>query len=312
MRDEEEEWGDGALGHWGIINAPLLHFSKAPAHLHPFSLCLCVFSYFYTASIRKEETFMLFRSLIVFMMLAFISSSGWANNILFYVLSDRTDSGGWYTDPKDPAMLVEPVKKDGHSVKVEDKTTIDKLTLAALMKYDQTWILEGDEDSNVEVSAEDADALFSYYRQGRVVWISTEEAAWTEDANVFLEKFGIEIESGIVGGASPPVSGDHPILAGVKSLRFDDGVGALKTGNRDIKVIWEYPSNAGKKSAIAVLDKEGYAVFDSGWVAGYAYRPEAQNDSNIQFAMNIAKISPKLAVDERVLAAAWGYVKSCR
>jgi len=76
-------------------------------------------------------------------------------------------------------------------------------------------------------------------------------------------------------------------------------------------VIWQYPSNSGKKDAIAVLDKEGFVIFETGWVAGYAYRPEAKNDSNIQFAINVARTSPKLALDPNIrkLANSWGNIK---
>jgi len=43
MRDEEEEWGDGALEHWGITNTPSLKCSISPMPqrpLHPFAFIL--------------------------------------------------------------------------------------------------------------------------------------------------------------------------------------------------------------------------------------------------------------------------------
>jgi len=256
---------------------------------------------------------MIFRCFLVVLILLFIGVSHvYSSSILFYVLSSRDDSGGWYTDPKDTSLLVEPVEKDGHTVKVEDETTLKDLTLNVLSKYEQAWILEGDEDTNVEVSAKEADELYEYYRQGHVIWISTESGAWTEDAGVFLERFGISIEAEVAGKASPQVKGDHLLLKGLKTLKFDEGVGSMKVSNTDVKVIWKYPSNTGDKDAIAVLDKEGYAVFDSGWVAGYAYRPEGAGDSNIQFALNIARLASKLSIEyhSQSLSTTWANVKA--
>lgn len=251
--------------------------------------------------------------LTTLILLLIIITAGWASNIMFYVLSDRNDSGGWYTDPRDTIALMEPVQKDGHTVKVEDKTTIKEMSLVNIEKYDQVWILEGDEDSNVEVSTNEADALYTYYKQGHVIWISTEVGAWAEDTTVFMNRFDVDVDGvEVKGPASPPIQGEHPLLNGIKTLKFDDGVGALIVKNPDVKVIWQYPSNSGKKDAIAILDKEGFAVFDSGWVSGYAYRPEAQGDSNIQFAINIARTSSKLAVESAIqrLANSWGNIKN--
>lgn len=252
-------------------------------------------------------------SLMVLILLFLASSAGWSSTILLYALSTRRDSDGWYTGPRNAAALVKPVERDGHSVTVEDKNTLKELTLTVLLKYDQAWILEGDADDIVEVSADEAAALYKYYQQGYVVWISTEQYNWAEDTKVFMDRFGVDVEGLLQGPAAPPVKGNDPILSGVKTLRFDDWPGGLIINNPDVKVIWQYPSRAGKKDAIAVLDKKGYAVFDSGWVLGYGYRPEARNDSNIQFALNIAKIKPRLAVSPGAgLTTAWGGIKTNR
>ncbi|MBM3237942.1 hypothetical protein FJZ31_16760 [Candidatus Poribacteria bacterium] len=249
--------------------------------------------------------------LIVLMLLLIATTAGWSNNILFYVLSDRKDSGGWYTGPGDVVSLTDPVKAAGHSVKVEDETTVKDLTSVVLSKYDHIWILEGDEDSTVEVSKDEAEALYQYYQQGAVIWISAEEGAWAEDTKVFMNRFDVDVENGVSGPAGPKIDSDHPLFKDVKTLRYDGGQGGLIVKNPDVSVIWQYPSNAGKKDAIALLDKKGYVVFEAGWVSGYAYRPEAAGDGNIQFALNIAEIKPRLGVmpTDKKLTLTWGKVK---
>jgi len=157
--------------------------------------------------------------LIALMLLLITSSLGWSNNILFYVLSARNDSGGWYTGPGDVIRLTDPVKAAGHSVKVEDETTVKDLTSAILSKYDHIWILEGDEDSDIEVSKDEAEALYQYYQQGVVVWISTEEGSWAEDTTVFMNQFDVDVESGVSGPAAPEVDSNHLLFKDVKTLR---------------------------------------------------------------------------------------------
>jgi predicted dehydrogenase len=50
--------------------------------------------------------------LISLMLFLIASTVGWSNKILFYVLSDRNDSGGWYTGPGDVKITVlEPDKE---------------------------------------------------------------------------------------------------------------------------------------------------------------------------------------------------------
>lgn len=250
--------------------------------------------------------------LIALMLLLIASSVGWSNNILFYVLSTRNDSGGWYTDPEDVICLTDQVKAAGHSVKVEDETTVKDLTSAIMSKYDHIWILEGDEDSDVEVSKDEAEALYQYYQQGAVIWISTEEGAWAEDTKEFMNPFDVDVESGVSGPEAPKVDSNHPLFKDVKTLRYDGGQGGLIIKNPDVSVIWQYPANAGKKDAIAILDKKGYVVFESGWVLGYAYRPEAAGDGNIQFALNIAEINPRLGImpTDKNLTSTWSNIKS--
>jgi len=248
---------------------------------------------------------------IALMFLLITSSAGWANNILFYVLSDRTDSGGWYTGPGDVASLTDPVEAAGHLVKVEDETTVKDLTSAILSKYDHIWILEGDEDSTVEVSEDEAEDLYQYYQQGAVIWISTEEGAWSEDTAVLMNGFDVDVESGVAGPAAPKVDSNHSLFKDVETLRYDGGQGGLIIENSDVSVIWQYPSNSGQKDAIAILDKKGYVVFESGWALGFAYRPEAAGDGNIQFALNIAEIKPQfdVAPKDKSLTSTWGTVK---
>ena len=86
----------------------------------------------------------------------------------------------------------------------------------------------------------------------------------------------------------------------------------MRIGNSDVSVIWQYPANAGKKDAIAILDKKGYVVFESGWVLGFAYRPEAAGDGNIQFALNIAEINPQLGImpTDKNLTSTWATIKA--
>jgi len=263
--------------------------------------------------VKKEDFNMTLRICLIALMLLLIASTMvWSNNILFYVLSNRNDSGGWYTGPGDVASLTDPVKAAGHSVKVEDETTVKDLTSSILSKYDHIWILEGDEDSNVEVSEDEAEALYQHYQQGAVIWISAEEGAWAEDTKAFMNPFDVDVESGVSGPAAPKVDSDHPLFKDVKTLRYDGGQGGLIIGNSDVSVIWQYPSNAGAKDAIAVLDKKGYVVFEAGWVSGYAYRPEAAGDGNIQFALNIAEITPRFDVmpGDKNLTSTWGQVKT--
>ncbi len=52
-------------------------------------------------------------------------------------------------------------------------------------------------------------------------------------------------------------------------------------------------------------------VFESGWTLGFAYRPEAAGDGNIQFALNIAEIKPRLGVmsTDKNLTSTWGQIK---
>lgn len=249
--------------------------------------------------------------LVALILLLVSNTVGWSNSILFYVVSDRDDSGGWYIDPKDVTSLTDAVEAAGHSIEVEDETTVKDLTLAILSKYDHIWILEGDEDGEVEVSEDEAEALYQYYQQGAVIWISTEEGAWSDDTKVFTNRFDVDVESGVSGPAAPEVDSEHPLLKDVETLRFDGGQGGLIITNPAVSVIWQYPSNAGKKDVIAILNEKGYVVFESGWVLGYAYRPEAAGDSNIQFALNVAEIEPQFSVipTDLCLTSNWGEVK---
>ena len=250
-------------------------------------------------------------SLIALILLLVVNTVGWSSNILLYVVSDRDDSAEWYTDPDDAFLLTHAVEAAGHSIEVEDETTFEDLTPAILAKYDHIWILEGDEDGEVEVSEDEAEALYQYYQQGAVIWISTEEGAWGDDTEVFTNRFDVGLESGVSGPIAPEVDSDHPLLKDVKTLRFDGGQAGLIITDPDISVIWQYPSNAGDKDVIAILDKKGYVVFESGWALGYAYRPEAAGDGNIQFALNVAEIEPRLSVmpTDPSLISTWGEMK---
>ena len=259
-------------------------------------------------------------SLMVLILLFLTSSAGWSNTILFYVLSTRNDSTGCYNGPEDADILVMRVERDGHSVDVEDKTTLQELTLDVLLKYDQAWVLEGDDDNAVEVSDGEAKALYRYYQQGHVVWISSSEgnmewgSDWSEDARVFMNEFGVDAEDRVIGPRAPNVKGDDPLLDGIRTLVFDGRQGGLIIENPDVRSVWQYPADAGKKDAIAVLDKKGYAVFDSGWVLGYTYyRPQARNDDNIQFALNVARVKTGFAVSPAArLIITWARVKAQR
>lgn len=218
-----------------------------------------------------------------------------SRSVMLYVLSDRSDNSHWYKDPADLNPLKEMLEDRGYSVDIVDRLTLPSISAQDLALYRQIWILEGDWDDKVEVTPAEAEDLYQYYKNGGGIWISFETTnpkdstygSWNEDALVFSKRFGVDwcsYATGVAGGK--PVFSDHPIFRDVLSICFDDVTGCLCSRNKSVVNLWNYSPTC---QGVAVLDGrpdgEGRAVFDSGWVMGYAY---LNKNDDLLFAENIA------------------------
>lgn len=222
--------------------------------------------------------------------------------ILLFVCSARNDSDGWYSGPGDVRPLADALRSIGYSLHVEDQRTILSLTLDYLKGFSQVWILESDYDQLIETTEQEAQALYDFYRLGGGVWISLEWDGtamrgrpwnWTEDAIPYLRKFGLDYGGVLLSRrATQSVRSNHPLFAGVHSVCFDETVGNLVVGNSKAEVIFYYEASTptGLFPGIATLDERlngrGRALFDTGWVIGYAYWKKADN---LTFAQNVAR-----------------------
>lgn len=222
--------------------------------------------------------------------------------ILLIICSARNDSDGWYSGPGHVRPLADALGEIGYSLHVEDQVTLLRLTLDFLKGFSQVWILESDHDQVMETTEQEAQALYEFYRLGGGVWISLEWDGtallgkpwnWTEDAVPYLRKFGLDYGGYLMNERSAqPVKSSHPLFAGVNSICFDENVGRLLIGNPKAETIFYYEAKtpAGAFPGIALLDERsdgrGRAVFDTGWVVGYAYW---KRGDNLVFARNIAR-----------------------
>lgn len=219
-------------------------------------------------------------------------------NILIYVLSDRSDSGGYYDGPYFIDVVKDMLEDEGFTVDIKDKVTLPIINYIFMMNYSQIWILEGDYDNLVEISSSEADDLYAFYENGGGVWISFDlgqykNSCWNEDAIAFSIKFGVDTGFDIEGSSDgKPVYSSHPLFDDVDYIYFDSYVGSLFSTNSNVEMIWEYKPYS---DGIGVLDEhdedKGKAVFDSGWIIGYACG--IMNDGmpyydNLVFAKNVA------------------------
>ena len=220
-------------------------------------------------------------------------------NVLIYVLSDRTDDYGYYDGPYYMDVVKDMLEEEDFTVDIKDKVTLPIINYSFMINYSQIWILEGDYDNLVEVSSSEADELYAFYENGGGVWISFDIKGpyknnyWSEDAIAFANKFGVDAGIDIEGSSDgKPVYSSHPLFDYVDYIYFDSYVGSLFSTNSNVEMIWEYQPYA---DGIAVLDghdeDKGKAVFDSGWIIGYACGIMNEGKpyyDNLVFAKNVA------------------------
>jgi len=221
----------------------------------------------------------------------YIYSSFYKKNILIYIISDRTDSDGWYTTPLDVQPIVDMLTYEGLTVDVKDEVTLPKITLQDMENYSQIWILEGDSDEEVEVSQSEADDLFTFYENGGGVWISwavgSYDWRWTEDALVFANRFFVYCNKfEYIYGDGKPVYSSHYLFEDVNYIWFASVYGCISSTNPNFESIW-----SGKTSCtgIGIIDSiddgRGRCIFDSGWMIGNAY---CKKYDDLVFARNAA------------------------
>jgi TolB-like protein len=172
------------------------------------------------------------------------SSDERARPILIYIMStgvDSTDpSGQWYYGPQHIKPVTDALRKAGFGVQVHDRRSLASLAAARLADYSQVWLLEGDANATVNVTAKDVASLYNYYINGGGVWLSGENvldprtSSWLEDINAFAAAFDARLEKTVIAsGRSLPVpaGAGHPLLAGITELVFDREVAQVAATN---------------------------------------------------------------------------------
>jgi len=211
-------------------------------------------------------------------------------NILIYVLSNRTDSNGWYTTPLDVQPIVDMLHDEGLTVDVKDEITLPEINLQCMLNYSQIWILEGDNDYEVEVTQSEADDLYTFYENGGGVWISWAVGSgwsWSEDALVFANRFFVYCNKyEFIYGDGKPVYSSHYLFEDVNYIWFGSKYGCISSTNPNFKSIW---SGVTSCTGIGIIDSidvgRGRCVFDSGWMIGGAY---CTMYDDLVFARNVA------------------------
>ena len=219
---------------------------------------------------------------------------------LLYVLSNGTDSRGWYRQPSDLEPLQTLCASLGIDLEIRDRRSLPRLTQKALADFEQIWILEADHDDRLQATPAEAELLFSYWSEGGGIWVSLESVAptgvWAEDADALLEPFGIGFGGNVESFGGPkPVAGSHPLLSEVRTLYLDDQYAFLRW---DPDGAAEPVYGAGGQPVILALDgraeRRGRLVADGGWILGWligrrrAGRDETARSDNLQFLQNSA------------------------
>lgn len=240
-------------------------------------------------------------------------------NILIYVVSDRTDSSAfgttWYQDPTDFGNLKGKLADAGFNRSdAMDEVDLPILDAVTLSRYRQVWVMEGDGDGTIDVTAAERDLLVQFYSTGRGVWISGENNMdqpfifynsetnlyWHEDAGFLMEGFGVTNTGDMIFSYDVTYTYNHAALfSGVSWITFNGEIGRLESTNPAIQwAVTFFNQNSGPDAAVGtynglgVLDEKsigaGRAVFDAGWVIGYSAFRLNKGDDNIQFCKNVA------------------------
>ncbi len=246
----------------------------------------------------------LFHALILVLMTAVCGHAQNASrNILIYVLSDQYEDDtwrDWYRNPAHLDAIVADLNAIGFQVEILDRKSTPLLPISRLSEFSQVWISECDDDSVVDTTPEEVEALYAFCLAGGGVWLSLEGTLygrthdWTEDIGAYGELFGFEWIGDDFGPSKRTVSSsDHPVLADVTWLKFDPEVGIIVSPSGEMESIWQY---APDRSGILVTDGfprgEGRRVVDSGWLMGYCWWDGHSQDSlqhgNLKCMQNIA------------------------
>lgn len=206
------------------------------------------------------------------------------SGIFIYVTSDTEDSCDFYSGRSDLDPVRSTLTSAGYEVTVHDDRSLPSLASVSFDEVDQFWLVEGDCDSDQDVKQGEAQKIRRFYSNGGSVWISTENADWTEDTNPALGQFDVQSEGTCNSmDAAESVEGNHPIFDEVDRLRFDSEFGSLSVENDDAEVVWKFNSDC---PTIAVLDGTdsgaGRVIMESGWTIGYAYY-DGPGNANLPF-----------------------------
>ncbi|MBI2060165.1 MAG: hypothetical protein HYT87_10370 [Nitrospirae bacterium] len=240
-------------------------------------------------------------------------------HILIYAISNRTDSTAfgtmWYKDPSDFSKLIGDLSSAGFNrMDARDEVDLPELDATTISRYRQVWVLEGDGDATIDVTAAERDLLLQYYSFGRSVWISGENNMnqtflglggetnlyWYEDTNFLMQGFGVDNPGTMILTNDVTYTyAAHPLFNKIDWISFNGETGRLTTTNPALQWVVTYVNQfdgpdapAGKYTGMGVLDEKGKgagrAVFDAGWVLGYSYFRLHAGDDNPAFCVNMA------------------------
>ncbi|MBI2060166.1 MAG: hypothetical protein HYT87_10375 [Nitrospirae bacterium] len=220
-------------------------------------------------------------------------------------------------DPSDLDRVVDRLRNGGFPrTDAVDEALRPDLDSATLSHYRQVWIVEGDGDRTIDVTAAERDLLLRFYSTGRGVWISSENdmdrpfisfgmpetnLSWYEDANFLMQGFGVENPGDMILTHDVAYTFNHPeLFRRIDWLSFNGEIGRLTGTNPSIRWVLTFAKAAdgpdipaGTYNGMGILDERatgaGRAVFDSGWVLGYAFHRLHPGDDNRRFTLRVAR-----------------------